>query len=315
MSETKAAFQGPLDIVRDITAHAEELDAEAREHLKVEGTEGPDELLEDFDAIVKGLIENHPLRNGNVIIYGTPVTFSTDGTRDHPAAIAPTGRGESEPVNGLYCGMMLREVYDPARDVVEQRVVHGVYTGNTDFIPDAFGNADQKHHFNYALVRGSEVIPTEPKNAHSMTDLRGDAIVGRLDEIALDEDRDLADKIEACATFTNRLVGELEHEAALNHQRVSYLNALGLLRTAAVLTNDFMIGTKASYENDSVNYFSDRSTELALLPNTFQIISGYELIEGAPLFGGPPELFVEGVLRDGQPAIAPVKGIRAYEAY
>lgn len=309
MSET--LNNGPLDLARQINLEAMELDRFARYESGLEDVD----IYNDFVQTVLSLDERQPLMKQPVIVYGSQVTLSLeldDATGlllTRPMAIAP--EQESPPVSGIYAGLAVKPVYDSRKDKTFYRVVHTIYTGSSPCIADEHGNMQQTHFHEYVLAEGSDVVPRRPLNAHSHRDLDNDGVVSAIDRIAFQADVDIHHTIRRIGDMTTKAISRRENEANLNHQRISYLNSLGLLEGVALVTPDLVMGDKDKYEADGELTFSETSVKLVVYPDFFQIANGYDRIPGPPgvLLGGAPTLFIEGNLEDGQAVMVPFAGI------
>jgi hypothetical protein len=292
-----------LDVVRGIAFEADELDELARTKLMA----NPD-MEADFMVAVANLNEDNPLMGNRVTVYGTPVTTSFDGETLQSMALASSATHTA--TSGHYRGMTARTIYDPFTDSEECRLLHMIYIGSGPLEADETGNMHQMHYYNYVLGRGSEIVPFNPVNAHSLVELQRDALLIDVDTIALDEQLGIAEKIKQIGIVSNGVLQKFVDQSKRNHQRVSYLNSLNLLSDVVFLTSDFVLADKEAFETSQSLYFSERTTTQVVYPDIFQMTNGYSrLSNGTILPGGAPELYIEGTLEDGQAVLAPFKGL------
>lgn len=311
MSETQV--QGPLDKARGIARQIEEIDGFTTELL----LECP-EAAEDVEQTLTGLNAAHPLLGQEVIIYGTSLTISMEGLDGYPFALPNERAGELTKQHGTYEGLSVHYVFDGNQEAHYPALMHTIYTGSSQRVLDDCGDRQQMHYYDYVLVRGSEVVSALPLSAHSFRDLASDRVIGEIDRIAIDEHRSAAEKVSNLR-FMNQVLANLEAEDELNHQRVSYINSLGLLDGVSMLINDMIITDQ--HDPGTVLYMSQPSEPPVLLrPNMFTLAPGYDrLADGQPpLMGGPPELHARITLADNQAMLAPLKNVvevRPVEGY
>jgi hypothetical protein len=209
-------------------------------------------------------------------------------------------------------------VYDAAAGTESLRVAHMIYTGSSDTIPDAFGNKDQKHFYEYVFVQGSDVEPVRPANGHSLEELAGDGVTAQIDEISFNDTLDLHQKVSRICACMNKV---LEHTAwledDLNHQRISYINSLGLFAGTSIFTRDLLLADKDTYLSSGQIQFTDMSLSVEVLPYMIDAAPGYRRGERpeAITLEHCPELFVAATLTDGQPVMAPLKNIERISRY
>lgn len=288
MSERLA--QGPLDTVREIGVQAEELDWLAR-------TVRPNdsEAFSSLQAQAKELEAEHPLLKQEVVVYGTAVHADFNRVvRRWRRAKAP----EHVTQTGKYGGIMVCETYDSDTGQPDYRVVHVIHLGSSPMVSDGLGNFDQKHYMNYVLAKGSEVVPILPVNAHSLEELEDDPVIELIDKIMYDEAADDTEKIIRLGEEVNEALAahEFHEDPSINHQRASYINALGLHGMVSLKVSEILIGDadEAATEFE----FAVLDSAIKFMPDIFEIASGYELVSGQeePLTGGPPELYARASL-------------------
>ena len=314
MTDMSEATKGSLDIVREIAEEAEELDEFAASQPNL----GESELFSEFAQSVFARDKIHPLMGQQVIVHGTPITpaMETDeayGTfSTNPLAVAPMH--ENKPSIGTYVGLTVQSVYDIDAEADVFRIAHVIHTGSSQSVPYSQGHMQQFHFYEYVLATGSEVIPYNPVNAHSLADLRNDAVVADIDKIAFG---DLADangewaRAEEIGLFMAQTLFERQTEDDINHQRLSYLNSLGTLSEVVLVTKDFALGDKSAYETGDALNFSNANLEFLVYPKIFHFLHGYKRMRpsGAIALEREPELFIEGRLEGGQKVLAPFQEI------
>jgi hypothetical protein len=302
MSEIRA--QGPLDIARQINKTAARVDAVGQEYLD----RNPDEtgaIIQQLNA----LNYTHPLAGQEVEVFGISLTISVGEDEPVPYAL-PVDRKPGI-MRGIYNGVTLRTLYDPEEDKYASKLAHMLYTGTGEMELDQYGNLHQTHFYNYVSLYGSEVTPVLPLNAHSLEDLEDDPIAQLVDHIMFDENTTDLEKIKRLGNYVNRALRkqEFSDEKAMNHQRVSYINSMGLHHNLKLAVNDIVLGD-ADDESDEFSLVS-LSGQANIIPVRFEIASGYELVPGGEeaLAGGPPELYARTNLPDGRPLLAALKNV------
>ena len=316
MYQTLPRSGGPLDVVRQINREAADLDQFAQ---TVPGLAGS-ELYDDFVKVVFDKDKEQPLINQQVIVYGTPVTISSEldeATGElEIKTMAIAADQEYRRSSGKYAGLTVKTVYDPRTGEDSSRVVHMIYTGSGPAMPDEYGHMQQTHFYDYVLADGSEIIPYHPINAHSFEDLEGDSPITELEKIIFDGDLDAAQKLRQVGDLAVRIFRNLEHDDERNQQRLSYLNSLGLFDDVAMVAGDFFIGNRVAYEKAGELNFNDPNFKFVIYPDNFQLSSGYRRVpsRGEIMMGGSSELFIDARLEDGQEILAPFEPIRTIAA-
>lgn len=308
----------PMDINRRIGIEAARLDRVARSHPNL----GEGEAYSDLLDMLHEKEYSQPLMNQEVVVYGTPLTFSMDYDEGidmielQPMAVA--AQKEYVESRGVYRGLTLKQVYDADQDKVSHRVVHMIWTGSGPAVSDEFGNMHQTHYYEHVLVDGSDIVPYHPVNAHSLIDLSDDKAIDWIDAFLSEDHQSHSHVISGLGSLMNVILEEFEDEADLNHQRVSYINSYNLLNGVVVLTDDFVIGGREVYEKQDPEKGVDFSMPgegsevVEIDPYFFQLAHGYHRFDSVVdpiLTGGAPELFIEGRLGGGEPAMAPLKSV------
>lgn len=315
MSEFQTA--GPLDIQRNLDRRAEELDAVAPEYL----SEFP-ERAEAYRNEIFNLDSANPLTGLSVMVYGDLLTISVDEDGVTVPVVKPPVMPESRfhkflrKVEGIYDGYTLVSVYDTVNGSETPTVAHRIATASCDY-PDEFGNNRETTYFTYVPVRGAEVIPIMPVNSHSMEDLKDDEVVARFDKITSDAQEDAHSMVRLLGSYANQAfnVESRADDFEMNRQRVSYLNALGVLDDRSILTRDMVFcgdDEEPTYNIAQLDSFSDMSRLFELTPTMFVTAQGYTRHSNAAdmvLLKENIELYTEAVTSDGRIVLAPVKNI------
>lgn len=302
---------GPLDKCRTMIAEAEEMDQLARQHEDQEW-----DMYDVFSNAVFELTDQNPLMNQEVIVYGRQLTMSAGDEGLTPFVSGPDEGGDR--VKGMYSGLAVLLVYDSATDTESLRVAHMIYTGSSDAVFDKFGHKDQKHFYEYVCVQGSDLEPVQPANGHSLEELADDAVTAEIDKISFDEASGLHEKISRICACMNKVLERTAYlEDDLNHQRISYINSLGLFAGTSVFTRDLLLADKETYLTSGQILFTDMARSIEILPYRIDAAPGYRRGRRPEdvTFEPCPELFVAATLTDGQPVMAPLSNIERISKY
>jgi hypothetical protein len=302
---TESRPQGPLDVARNLHVEALRLDAFAQAHL-----EGSPDDLQNLANKVHQLDYLHPWMGQEVSMHGIQLSVSIDDDLAVPYCLPP-GLQRTTTV-GTYNGMTVRHVYDAETDEQQYKVVYMLHADTIGPLLDPFGNTHQTNRYNYVCLQGSETSPILPQDAHSLQDLEGDPVVAEIDDVVLGEEDGSLVKITGLGEVINASLAleEIEFEAVdLNHQRVSYLNSLGLHDQVQLVVNDIVIGDETGILNSHM--YSSLESRVTIQPYFFTIAPGYDRLTGhpEPLAGGPPELYAQVSTEDGQVVLAPLKSV------
>jgi hypothetical protein len=293
---------GPLDIVRDVNDRARELDHIASKRITSE------ESFEVFRDEVHDLDTYNPLMNQEVVGWGTTLTILADCGEDLGTRLALPPKDKTVKTTGVYIGYCVKLIYDLEFEQLEHRVVHMVRTGKDQY-GDEYGNIHTVTKYTYISVVDGEIEPVLPINAHSFKDLEGDDVIKGFNEIVFDDKENRFGKVKRLGYLANRVLVNLDHQTDRNHQRVSYLNSLGLLEGAMILTRDYVKGDKDSLLKGEVSDHSDLSSLMELNPVIFDTAPGYERQRDKIILRETPELYARAVLPNGEPVMAPLKNV------
>lgn len=316
-------YNGPLDIVRQKNNEAIELDFEAAKLITDEDS------FEVVRSVVHALDEGNPIMGQEVVVYGDVITArELDGGKKKRLELPPKDTTLKLPlaktvrIRGVYRGFSIRGVYDAEWDQTEYRVLHMVNTGTNrviygDDVGYIHDHSIQQN--SYILIPGSEVVPELPLNAHSFDDLKEDEMIEDLAEIAFREFNTKFEVVKDLSAFTNEALMDKSHEEDMNHQRISYLNSLGLLVGARLLTRDLFVGDKDELETlqaknpEEEIKFNDPSNLGEVTPEIFELARGYEWVDDKKiLFRETVELYIKGTAEVGQrvrSVLVPLKSI------
>ena len=315
-------YNGPLDIVRRRIVEATELDEIAHDYIgmqldrdvepsievsKSDEVKIKQRYQEIWDTVIE-LDENHPLLGQSVAIYGDELTLSVEETgKPRPYALS-VDRLCPAP-EGIYAGHNLKRVYDPKTGTTTFRVVH-MLKGVTDEFWDDFGKHHEITDHTYVCVTNSEIMPTQPLNAHSMEDIRKDKVVREFDAIAYDESLSKLQRLRDVGAFANSFLINQAQMPGINLQRVSYFNAVGLLDGITVVSNDVLILELAGGES-IVTGASNLNQYIPLQPLYLQADVAYtrEPDESQITFIDSKQLYVYSLMPDGRTAAAPLSNI------
>lgn len=240
---------GPLDLTRHINEEAARLDVFADNLMSNKNA------TEGFLKEIETLDETHPLLGQDVIAYGNSLTMSVvsedSGLYISPLALPPENRGIDR-VRGTYNGLYVKLVDTNAEmddeDKYSYRVVHGI-RGETTGYTDILGHNHVQIENVFICANGAEITPTEPINAHSLIDLKNDKIIEHvIEKFAFKERMPKKERIRKIGKIATEAFTNLRFEEAKNHQRVSYLNSLGLLDGFDVLVRDCRMVKDDNYD-------------------------------------------------------------------
>ncbi len=312
---------GPLDMVRHLNSVAGELDIYAE--LEISSDDESRKLR--LQNQIQALNQSHPLIGDGVRVYGQIITQTLGDDGESATAAIPYNFVEDEDayllaerefmpdllsehqiaVTGAYKGYDCWRVYDPGSETSIHRVVHKI-AGLAMEYTDSYGRDITEVHNSFVYAWGSDIFPIEPIMAHSLQDLQNDKIVRyAFDKIAFSEEYNSFDAIRKIGGLASKIFSRIDDDITMNHQRISYLNNLGLLDNTTVYAQDFMVGGSkegfTSPEGDVIE-FSDLF---------FVLNQGYRRTSnGTPYFPrGCQELFVKSWIEDDYFAMIPVSNI------
>lgn len=297
---------GPMDVIRDLNVQAREVDSIAEDII-----DGDAETLENFQKEVHLWDGKNPLNGTDVLIYGDSLEINTEDDNEEFPLLIPDGSGVRPIVFGLYAGYDLRPAYDRETERHFFKVVH-IVKGEPSMRFDRFGHQHVFTPHTYVCADGSDLIPQNPINAHSLRDLRDDLCARKFDELVFEEND---------PEITLRKIGEVANKFLisddsmglpdLNFQRISYLNSLGLLDGVEVVSREYV---RAESSLDAEKYKLSSGFDVKnIKPSLFQSSFSYrrnaehEDVE----FLDFNELYIEGSLPDGESVAAPVMKLDA----
>jgi hypothetical protein len=297
---------GPMDMVRDITDEATELDRLVRDCADTDSR-----AYSVLQQRIAELTEDHPLNDQEVVAYGNEVVCSgfIDDETTYPWMI---GTGYNQPTDGVYYGLTIRPLYD-VRDKREKHgVVHMLGTGSS--YVDEFYNQHQTTTFTYMPVQGSELIPALPLNAHSLQEMQRDGIIHRFDELLLNDDSEVTERLRNLGALASKIFAKNSGRVDQNHQRVSYLNSLGLLDGLQLTVTDALVATRNDFCSGQAWERAGSAQFLAFEPDLFDIAPTYSRQAGAGSsysVDKSPALYASAITEDGDRIFAKLDNVVA----
>ncbi|MGI9027636.1 MAG: hypothetical protein ACR2FM_02200 [Candidatus Saccharimonadales bacterium] len=323
-STSETLHDGPLDIVRRINDEAVQFDEIATDYIIYENgrnqmpnsEEEPRQVVErqrkrhtEICQEVVALDNINPLMGQDVSIYGDTLTISIDpDTKEIKAMVLPPGGPRIVP-RGRYYGYNIKKVYDPDNERPLYCVVH-MLQGKAKGFWDEYGNHHLVTDYMYVRAANSEIVPTVPVNAHSIKDLSRDEAFEDLMCLAFDRSSSRLETIQRVGSFANKLLIEEENEVEKNHQRISYLNSIGLLEGLRILTRDIAVADMEE-EESTVTEFSNLEKILEVEPIYLQSECSYQRVNNNTQVqvSATKELYVHGKLLDGRTVMTPLRSI------
>lgn len=255
----------PIDVARQINAEATDVDGLMKSVLVP--TSEDNQFINTMLGELQG---RHPLLGREVIAYGKQLTstmrdlfnYSHNGagygendeeeddvTEDTtlltvpdqvPYAMPPEDK--TSRVLGYFIGFGIRTVYYPEVQAFCDEVVNVVQTGEYNYM-DEFGSSIRKITYADFCVSGSELVPVLPIGAHSLDELKNDKFIQEVDQFVADPEIDRIRRLQGVVDMFNSMCAkESDPEVTdLIHQRVSYINSLGLLDNLVITTDELAL--------------------------------------------------------------------------
>lgn len=298
---------GPVETIERIGQEISWLNDEL--HFEVE----QENVEQVFPPLISDVEKDHPLMNYQVRVHGRQLELTKNEDDSlQPFTVLPEDLSASKgPVEGKYGGYCIRPVYLPEHDYTLHSIVHVVETGQLSY-PDAEGNQHNVTKLRYVMAEGSRLEPKLPIGAHHLGDMSGSRVVEQFDEILFDEELEAEEQIRQIGRCANEMFRSEEHLIDVQYQRVSYLNASGLLDGVFVETSDFMIVSDRDRYVDGTGMpkiADDAHSSVSVGALSFDVLPSYEQ-SGAKSFKlrQPPELFLAAQIPAGWLAL-PVKSL------
>jgi len=322
----KFEIMGPLDMVRHLNATAGDYDIYANMHMQ------DDEHGQiKFKNRVEALNANHPLIGEEVIIYGNVLSVSFGEMGEACTAVVPYNIEEDSsglarvdreylaevmgehhvPVVGEYKGYDDWRVFDTKTQEWSYRITHKVAKEIVEYT-DPYGADHSVTNNTFVYAWGSKIFPIDPVNAHSFEDLKNDKIVQHgFDSIAYDEHLDRPEAIVKIGQIARKAFSGPIDQPELDHQRISYLNSLGLLEGLSVLTRDYLNVSGFGDElKVSIPSPSDQPCT-QIEPGFFVLAESYGRDKMGQVFykRGQRDLCIKTPVDDGAAVVVPVPNI------
>ncbi len=313
---------GPLDLVRQLNAEAGDLDVYAEYDMQSGNLSRQERLQKE----VYHINQNHPLIDRRVFVHGRVITPAIDEENGELLPSLPYDPSEKledmfdvsdellpylidehqDTIEGEYKGYKIFRVLNPRSHEWEHRVVHKLAVGEGQYT-DGFGKDVVETYNDFVCAWESSIDPVEPIDAHSLVDLQDDKIVNNaFDGIAYSEKYSRAEAIKKIGCLATRIFSKYKDDKYLNHQRISYLNSIGLLEDVVVRAKDFEIGG-AQY-----GYTSPSNKNVMEFDEGYFVLSpGYKRTrEGIPyILSGRLELFIKSWINKDSYAKVPMSNI------
>lgn len=319
---------GPLDLVRQLNDKAGEYDVYATLSMQDE-YEAP-----KFQQQVHNLNASHPLIGEEVSVYGDAITSSIDEEgREFTGVVSPAMNGDSPelvrvdreyldgaigehhmPVVGEYAGYEIWKAFDIKQGAWVHRVTHKVSVGSVEYV-DPYGNDHLITQNRSVCALGSKIFPVNPVNAHSLRDLRDDKVVHyAFDNIVFHPDNSPVDAIIKIGKIARKVFSGDRENPELNHQRISYLNSMGLLDGISILTRDFLQVTGYPSEGDVTSQPVQTERFVQIEPGFFVLGKKYHRDTQGNVYCKPGEidLGVKTPTGDGEAIVVPVPNIEGF---
>lgn len=316
---------GPLDRVRQLNAAAGDYDVYANMHMQ----DDEHEQIK-FQARVDALNVSHPLIGEEVIVYGDVLSLSMDEEGREFTAVVPRSidkdsaeliRVDREylgevigehhvPVVGEYKGYVIWKTFDINTQQWVHRVTHKIGRETVEYT-DPYGSDHSVENNTFIYAWGSKIFPINPVHAHSLKDLQNDKIVRyAFDNIALAPNISRPDAIMKIGKIAQKAFSGWIEQPETDHQRISYLNSLGLLEGLSVVTKDFLeVRGFSDEEKTSVPSAVDQPyTQIE--PGFFVLARSYKRDSlGQVFYRNGRDLCIKTPVDDGKAVVVPVPNI------
>jgi hypothetical protein len=252
--------QGPLDALRQCLGAVGALD---RELAELDPETSADRRREIIDAI-HDLYNFLPLINQEVFAMGTVVEAATLETLPAsesndakmgvvtPRLVYSSTEGPDEPLDfstnilkGFLRGFMVMPVFDGEKE--RARILLALETGREVFQSFTFQDVNVVT-YSWVCADDASILPVEPLNCHSISDLESSGLMGPIQEIIGRQDKPTPNKLKEIGEYINYLYTRSNVDPRLN-QLVSYINSVLRIQGYFAFTSELIEGSPVVNQN------------------------------------------------------------------